>query len=738
MKEKDEKNTKNLLKSKGSFDKKSIFFISSVFFIIILLFFSNTIYMRYQLMVETSRYVSDISKQTVSNLSNVLKETSLCIEEMADSFSRDPELLLTEEMLQRKASIWKLDGIACITSEGQRVAGDIFCDLFYEWLEVHPEVYEETEISYILNHKVLFSSPIQKEGEEKAVLIGVKKYDTIQKFLADINFQRRGVSLIADSSGTVIFSPDDKREAVLSDVVTEKVKQGYEGMVEVKEEDGSRTLISIQPLHLNDWKLLMITPQTFLLETSMKPIFNFFLIILFSIMVFFMILRYIYRSQKTVIQKLRTFSFVDSVTGGMNGLAFQLEAQNILRDSKKGSYVLVFLNVLNFKQINERWGSAEGNRVLKYIYQTISDMLETQEYIARSEVDHYFLLLHNMPEKEFITRIQNMIQKLNTFKNDHKEKEEKFLFDFSIGAYVLEDMEEEFRLSEGKARRASAVGKGENICTFYDTKLGQKEWYQKHLNDIFDSALEKEQFEIYLQPKMPLNENSVLSAEALVRWVHPEDGMIYPSDFIPLFEKNGKICRLDLYVLEKVCKMLQERQREGKPLFPVSVNLSRANLYLERSEIVEKIVSLKKKYQIPDAVLEMEMTESIMIQDKQLPSINKMIHTFHANGIRCSLDDFGFGFSSLGILKSLNVDVIKFDRKFFMDENEKTWFIVSNFVALAHGLGIKAVAEGIEYENQVECLKKAGCDMIQGYYYGKPMPAAEFIRWYEARGEVYD
>lgn len=167
-------------------------------------------------------------------------------------------------------------------------------------------------------------------------------------------------------------------------------------------------------------------------------------------------------------------------------------------------------------------------------------------------------------------------------------------------------------------------------------------------------------------------------------------------------------------------------------MFPVSVNLSRAHLDSGSMEFVETIAALKKKYQIPDGILEIEMTESIMIKDDQLPMIKKVIDTFHDHGLSCSLDDFGFGFSSLGILKSLNVDVIKLDRKFFMDETEKTWPIVSNFVSLAHKLGMKTVAEGIEEAKQVERLKEAECDMVQGYFYGRPMPVSEFIQWYEA------
>ena len=729
----------DLLQTNISFNKKGVFLISGALLIIIALFFFNTIYMRQKLIEETRRYVTDVSTHTVSNLSSVLRESSTCIEEMADSFSRIPKTLMTEEVLKRKASIWELDGLAIINLNGERKASDTFCERFDNWVESHPEIYDENVVSYILNHKIIFSSPIIREGEEKAALVGVKKYDTVQKLLSNTDFQGRGQSFIVNNDGIVIFDPEEKKDTIYdiygihSNFITEKLKNGKEGIFDIKNANHSHILISIQSLNIEDWKLLTMVPQDMLVKTSMRPVFIFMFIIILSAVVFLMILIYIYKFQKALIQQLTEYSFVDSVTGGLNGLAFRLKSKKLVEKADAGSYAVVFLNILNFKQINERWGIVEGNKVLKYIYEKINEMLDLDEYIVRSELDHYFLILHHTTKKELIDRIYQLLNKTNSFRDYAHVEDEYFLFDFSLGIYVIEDIQEDIRLCQGKARRAAGFGKGKNICTFYDNKLVKKELYNKHLNEIFDSALKKEHFEIYLQPKVHLNHDDAPCAEALIRWNHPKEGMIYPSDFIPLFEKNGKICRLDLYVFEKVCKLIHMRKQNQKTMFPVSVNLSKAHLNSDNMEFVDKIISLKKKYEIPNGILEIEMTESIMIEDSQLPAIKKMIDAFHDNGILCSLDDFGFGFSSLGILKSLDIDIIKLDRKFLMDENEKTWFIVSNFINLAHGLGMKTVAEGVESMAQVECLRSADCDMIQGYFYGKPMPVSDFIQWYETR-----
>lgn len=743
VKNKNIMNGEETLPGEVSFNKKGVFLISCALLGIIMLFFFNTLYMKQKLIGETRRYVSDVSTHAVSNVAYILKENHICIEEMADSFSRMPEFLLTEKLLKRKADTWNLDGIAVIGSDEMEFSEPVFCDLFYEWIEEHPEMYEKTLISYIPNHKIIFSSPIQKQ--EKTVLIGVKNYSTVEKLLANTDFQGRGQSLIVNKEGKVVFSPEEEQKTIydvyigkgsqkeecLGNLILEKLKENYQGIFEVKDRQNSRILVSVRPLDVNDWVLLTVVPQDILSKTSTRPIIYFISIILFSACVFIAVLRYIYKSQKKMIHQLKDFVFVDPITNGVNSLAFQMEGSRMISEAEPGSYAVVFFNIINFKQVNERWGITEGNKVLKYIYGSMLEILAPDECAARSEIDHYFLLLRYTSEDELKTRISDLVERIDSFKNCSEIKKTKFNFDFSIGIYVIEDITEEIRLCQGKARRAAGFGQRKNTCTFYDNTLVRKELYDKQLSEMFETALEKEEFEIYLQPKVYLNCEENPAAEALIRWKNPKEGMIYPSDFIPLFEKNGMICRLDLYVFEHVCKLMDLRKKEKKEIFPVSVNLSRAHLKTGSMEFVNHIITLKEKYHIPDGILEIEMTESIMIEDHQLPAIKKMIDTFHENGILCSLDDFGYGFSSLGILKVLDIDVIKLDRKFFMEENEKTWFIVSNFIELAHGLGIKTVAEGIEYEDQVRHLKEADCDMIQGYFYGKPMPLSEFILWYE-------
>ena len=338
--------------------------------------------MKSKLVKETRQYVEDVSTHAVSNVSYILKENSLCIEEMADSFSRMPDFLLTREVLERKAVTWNLDGLAVITSKGMASSSDVFCELFYEWVDTHPEMYEKTFISYILNQKIIFSAPIRKD--EKTVLVGVKNYDTMQELLGNTDFQDRGESLIVNSEGMIIFEPEEKQRSIydiyvkrgekgekyLDGTITKKIQDGYQGIFEMEDEENAQTLISVQSLNINDWILLTIVPQDILSKTNLQPIIYFILIILFSAFVFLVILKYISKSQKKMIQQLKKFAFVDSVTEGFNGLAFRLEGERLIEKSRSEYYAIVFLNILNFRQVNERWGITEGNKVLKYIYQS--------------------------------------------------------------------------------------------------------------------------------------------------------------------------------------------------------------------------------------------------------------------------------------------------------------------------------------------------------------------------------
>ena len=204
--------------------------------------------------------------------------------------------------------------------------------------------------------------------------------------------------------------------------------------------------------------------------------------------------------------------------------------------------------------------------------------------------------------------------------------------------------------------------------------------------------------------------------------------MIPPVEFIPLFEKTGDICKLDLYVFEQVCSLIHKWMAEGRNIFPISVNLSRH--HFKRDDFLDKFEQIRRSYQIPDRVIEMELTESIIFDSGEIKNVKNVIQKMHELGFLCSLDDFGFGFSSLGLLKEFDVDTVKLDRYFFVEESQqRAEDVVESIINLLQKLKIGTVAEGIESEKQAEFLKRIHCDLVQGYVFSKPLPISEFEEW---------
>ena len=218
-----------------------------------------------------------------------------------------------------------------------------------------------------------------------------------------------------------------------------------------------------------------------------------------------------------------------------------------------------------------------------------------------------------------------------------------------------------------------------------------------------------------------------------MRWVHPQKGLIFPMDFIPLSEANGKICKLDFYVFEEACKTLRRWMDAGEALLPISVNLSRQ--HFRQEGCIEHLAGIARRYGIPDGALELELTESIFFDDQGIERVKGCIREMHRLGFACSLDDFGSGYSSLGLLMDFDVDAIKLDRRFFKDMgNAKMRDLIASLLELARKIGVQTVAEGIETPEQLALLRELGCDLIQGYIYAKPLPVPDFEAWRRGNG----
>lgn len=330
-------------------------------------------------------------------------------------------------------------------------------------------------------------------------------------------------------------------------------------------------------------------------------------------------------------------------------------------------------------------------------------------------------------------RLQELVDGINSFDEGDGAP---YRLSFQRGAYLVDDPELEIMVIQDRVKTACrASTDDEGTCVFYDAALTQQLQRERDLSALFDRSLENGDFQVLFQPKVWLESNRVGGAEALVRWNHPQQGIIPPSDFIPLFERSQKICRLDLYVFEQVCRTIRRWLEEGHPPLPISVNLSRQ--HFKHPDFLAEFQEIAARWQVPTHFIELELTESILFDDRGIAHVKEQIQAIHRMGFRFSLDDFGAGYSSLGLLMEFDVDVLKLDRRFFLHvQKERTRDVVSAVTNLARQIGAHTVAEGIETPQQLEFLRAVHCDLVQGYLCSPPLPIAEFEDWvrrWEAR-----
>lgn len=412
----------------------------------------------------------------------------------------------------------------------------------------------------------------------------------------------------------------------------------------------------------------------------------------------------------------------DNVTGGKNKKEFERITKDLLKGD--GSYVLVYANIDRFKLINENYGNDVGDSILHQIHTIIDDELRWDEVSGRIMADNFGILMryHSLPKLD--QRLYRISKQLAELADENGNSYGIILY---FGVYIIgEDdtsevssMLEHANLARKKISPSHLVPMG-----IYDKKDSELLVRDKALEMKMHKALERGDFVPFLQPKYELEGETIAGAEALVRWIDPDEGMIYPNEFIPLFETNGFIVELDLYMFEEVCRMVERWYHEGRRIIPISVNLSRS--HFDIPNFFDYYEYVLKKYDLPPKSIEIELTESLFYNDMEL--LSDLVKRIHNVGLSCSIDDFGSGYSSLNMLKDVRVDTLKLDRVFFSGEgnDERGKEVIQSVIQLAQALDLHTVSEGVEEREQVEFLREMNCNLIQGYIFAKPMPVPEF------------
>lgn len=410
----------------------------------------------------------------------------------------------------------------------------------------------------------------------------------------------------------------------------------------------------------------------------------------------------------------------DSLTGLYNRETFYQRASALIQRDPDRQYSIIYLDISCFKVINDLFHVETGNLILKtaaYYFMAVID--EAYGACGRIEADHFVVCI---PTDRF--NIERMLEGLDQTIQSLGVRHNIL---FYAGIYPVDNPFLPVDQMCDRAHMALNKIKGNymNRYAYYDTSMRDLMMQEQMIVRDMEFALQERQFVIYLQPVYNIEKNHIVSAEALVRWMHPTDGVISPGKFIPIFERNGFIVRLDRFVWESVCRFLHDRRQRGEEIVPVSVNVSRLNFY--NRDLLEFLLGLLEKYDLEAYMLKLEVTESAYTDNPyQLCSI---INSFREHGFPVLMDDFGSGFSSLNMLKNLPMDVLKIDMGFVqeLESSERANIVMKGIVNLAKELNMGVIVEGVETKRQLDLLAAIGCDEIQGYYFSRPLPVQDFV-----------
>ncbi len=414
----------------------------------------------------------------------------------------------------------------------------------------------------------------------------------------------------------------------------------------------------------------------------------------------------------------------DTLTGLLNLETFSKKLDgflNSLSDDDTISSTLVYFDVQRFKVINDMFGMSEGDRLLKHISYVITNAVRDKGLCCRINSDKFVFVIEFPQDKR--TEI------LNKIFDDIADYDIPFEIACNAGIYTINNnkLSSTSIIDRAIMAQSSVKGNYTNRFGYYREELRNDLISEQEITGMMKQALAEEQFVAYYQPQYNHSTGMIVGAEALVRWIHPEKGLISPGRFIPVFEKNGFISNLDLYVFEKVCKFIRKCLDNGFSVVPISTNLTRHDIF--NPNFIDNLERVRAKYNVPSKYTRIEITESAALGNSDF--INEAVRKLHSFGYVVEMDDFGSGYSSLNILKDIDFDIIKLDMKFLHSDKEESsnhrgGTVLSSVVRMMNWLKLPVIAEGVETVEQADFLRSIGCEYIQGYLYSRPLKEEDY------------
>ena len=589
----------------------------------------------------------------------------------------------------------------------------------------------------------VFSVPVYEKNQKtiKGVLFATCGYEMFEECLKNEIFEGQAFNYIIKIDGTIVAGSgnskkwgigknifvtdasederdDDARDDDARDKMISDMKEGKSGYgMDPKRKEAS--LYYYMPLKIEEsgetWYVVTAVSESVLtsrMQVVMDAINSLMVIILAVISVSVGVYIYSWRKSK---KELMTLAYQDPVTLGDNFVAFKERAKS----KKDGVGWLIAMDVTDFKLINSTCGVPKGDEVLRAIWEIFENETGENELAAHVNADRFILFWMDENQENIKQRLEHVIKKIEEIP-ERLEIPNLFPVFGIFHTIVLDEIEPLY--GNAVLAKHQIKGRRDRHYMFYDELNHESIQENRELEEHFEKAIENEEFEIWYQPKYSAHSRKLVGAEALVRWRRADGTLIPPLKFIPLFERNGNIIRLDEYVFRAVCRQQKEWQKQGQKLLPVSVNISRVSLYY--SSVVEKYESMIRSFDLDSKYIQLEITESATIDNNE---IFNLLEQFHMAGFKILLDDFGSGYSSLATLNRMHFDTIKLDKSlvdYIGDDNGEK--LLNSITKMAQSFGMEITAEGVETVEQLMFLCNLDCDDIQGYYFSRPLPVKEY------------
>lgn len=582
-----------------------------------------------------------------------------------------------------------------------------------------------------------------KNGKVTGALGASLKIENLKKVIKNIKLGDIGTLSLSDCNGNFIVHKDEDMlgknytppSTKYEHLTSKFLAQQPEGHILSEANDGSLIDLFYHRIENTGWVLTLTAKHSNITEISddySRSTAILIVVIILLIIMFILIgamAIYQYKAERLLVVD------IDPLTNLMTRSRFETEVEKIIKKSPKTKYMLVDCDIRGLKFINQNYGGQEADNIIVYFAGLLTDFMKEREgVVARGFADHFYMFY----------KVSAIHRGVAEFKNDYEKLYETikgydipFFPKFGISFMVPHDDGSVKTVQEllGQASFAKSTIKDDILSNYalYNSTLLEKVNREHFIEDNMDAALENGEFFVLYQPKIELLTEKVVGAEALVRWNSPKLGILNPDTFIPLFEKNGFIKKLDFYVYQKVFKFISRLMEEKKPLVPISVNMSRNHNKPEK--FIHDFMSLFSQYHIPPELVEIEILERSFMNGDTLKTFAQLLHE---NGFTVAMDDFGSGESSLNMLNQVPVDVLKFDRTFLVSSttedgkiNSDSANFIETLVELSRNLKKQTIFEGVETKDQIDFLKGIECDQVQGFYFSKPLTEFDFIQYLE-------